>query len=88
MCAAADQPPRIGGRLRACCGAGPTDYVLYWQLTALNVHGDVVAPTLVPVKPGDRAKTDWRRALKLARFMRQGLRAQPALRCEVAPDGS
>jgi transposase len=42
-------------RLRACYEAGPTGYVLYWQLTALGVKCDVVAPSLVPVKPGDFA---------------------------------
>ena len=41
------------GRLRACYEAGPTGYVLYWQLTALGVPCAVVAPTLVPVKAGE-----------------------------------
>lgn len=51
---------------------GPTGYVLYWQLTALGVACEVVAPTLVPVKAGDRVKTDRRDALKLARSYRAG----------------
>ena len=59
-------------RLRACYEAGPTGYVLYWQLTALGVPCAVVAPTLVPVKAGDRVKTDRRDALKLARCHRAG----------------
>jgi len=65
---------RLGpaGALRACYEAGPTGYVLYWQLTGLGVHCDVVAPTLVPVKAGDRVKTDRRDALKLARSYRSG----------------
>ena len=46
--------------------------MLYWQLTELGVHCDVVAPTLVPVKAGDRLKTDRRDALKLARCYRAG----------------
>jgi len=58
--------------LRACYEAGPTGYVLYWQLTALGVHCDVVAPTLVPTKPGDRVKTDRRDAVRLARSYRAG----------------
>ena len=58
--------------LRVCYEAGPTGYVLYWQLTALGVPCDVIAPTLVPVKPGDRVKTDRRDALKLARSYRAG----------------
>jgi transposase len=58
--------------LRACYEAGPTGYALYWQLTALGVRCEVVAPTLVPVKAGDRVKTDRRDALKLARSYRAG----------------
>ena len=50
--------------------AGPTGYVLYWQLTALGAKCEVVAPTLVPVRAGDRVKTDRRDALKLARSYR------------------
>jgi transposase len=58
--------------VRACYEAGPTGYVIYWQLTALGVRCDVVAPTLVPVKAGDRVKTDRRDAEKLARSYRAG----------------
>jgi transposase len=59
-------------QLRVCYQAGPTGYVVYWQLTALGVKCEVVAPTLVPVKAGDRVKTDRRDALKLARSYRAG----------------
>ena len=59
-------------QLKACYEAGPTGYVLYWQLTALGVACQVVAPSLVPVKPGDRVKTDRRDATKLARSYRAG----------------
>jgi transposase len=59
-------------QLRICYEAGPTGYVVYWQLTALGVKCDVVAPTLVPTKAGDRVKTDRRDALKLARSYRAG----------------
>jgi len=58
--------------LRFCYEAGPTGYVLYWQLTRLGVQCEVMAPTLVPVKAGDRVKTDRRDALKLARNYRAG----------------
>ena len=58
--------------LRACYEAGPTGYVVYWQLAELGVKCDVVAPTLVPVKAGDRVKTDRRDAEKLARSHRSG----------------
>lgn len=59
-------------QLRACYEAGPTGYVLYWQLTRLSVDCQVVAPTLVPTKAGDRVKTDRRDAEKLARCHRAG----------------
>jgi transposase len=59
-------------QLRACYEAGPTGFVLYWQLTQLGVKCDVVAPSLVPKKPGDKVKTDRRDALKLARSHRSG----------------
>jgi transposase len=58
--------------LRACYEAGPTGFVLYWQLTQLGVKCDVVAPSLVPKKPGDKVKTDRRDAVKLARSHRSG----------------
>ncbi len=56
--------------LRACYEAGPCGYGLYWQLTQLGLACSVVAPTLVPVKAGDRIKTDRRDAEKLARLFR------------------
>ena len=59
-------------QLRVCYEAGPTGYVMYWQLTQLSVKCEVVAPTLVPVKAGDRVKTDRRDAEKLARSYRSG----------------
>jgi transposase len=58
--------------LRVCYEAGPTGYVLYWQLTQLGVACEVIAPSLVPTKAGDRVKTDRRDAEKLARCYRAG----------------
>jgi transposase len=58
--------------IRACYEAGPTGYVLYWQLTQLGVACEVIAPSLVPTKAGDRVKTDRRDAEKLARCYRAG----------------
>jgi transposase len=58
--------------LRACYEAGPTGYVLYWQLSELGVQCAVIAPTLVPVKAGNLVKTDRRDAEKLARCHRAG----------------
>jgi transposase len=59
-------------QLQACYEAGPTGYVLYWQLAELGVKCEVIAPTLVPVKAGDRVKTDRRDAERLARSYRSG----------------
>src|SRR5260370_5799808 len=59
-------------KLRVCYEAGPTGYVTYWQLAELGVKCEVIAPTLVPVKAGDRVKTDRRDAEKLARWYRSG----------------
>ena len=61
-----------GRKLRVCYEAGPTGYGLYWQLTRMGVACEVIAPTLIPVKPGDRVKTDRRDAEKLARCYRAG----------------
>jgi transposase len=58
--------------LRVCYEAGPCGYVRYWQLSELGVKCEVVAPTLIPVKAGDRVKTDRRDAEKLARCYRAG----------------
>jgi transposase len=59
-------------RVHCCYEAGPTGYVVYWQLVGMGVTCFVVAPTLVPVRPGDRVKTDRRDARKLARLYRSG----------------
>jgi len=61
-----------GHELRACYEAGPTGYVLYWQLSLLGVKCEVIAPSLIPTKAGDKVKTDHRDALKLARNYRNG----------------
>lgn len=59
-------------RLRVCYEAGPTGYALYWQLKELGVACEVIAPTLIPMKAGERVKTDRRDAVKLARCYRAG----------------
>lgn len=58
--------------LKVCYEAGPCGYVLYWQLAELGVACDVVAPSLIPMKAGDRVKTDRRDAEKLARCFKNG----------------
>ena len=54
------------GALRCCYEAGPTGFVLQRQLNKAGIDCRVVAPSLIPVKPGARIKTDRRDALKLA----------------------
>jgi transposase len=58
---------------RCCYEAGPTGFGLYRRLTAVGIACDVVAPGLVPQRPGDRVKTDPRDARKLARLHAGGL---------------
>lgn len=58
--------------LRVCYEAGPTGYTTYWQLSALGVPCDVIAPSLIPTKAGDRVKTDRKDAVRLARCYRAG----------------
>ncbi len=50
--------------------AGPCGYWLYRYLTRKGLACHVVAPSLIPRKPGDRVKTDRRDAVGLARLMR------------------
>jgi transposase len=61
-----------GEALHFCYEAGPCGYGLYRQLTGLGHRCDVVAPSLIPRKAGDRLKTDRRDALQLARLHRAG----------------
>ncbi len=59
-------------QIRVAYEAGPTGYTLYRALLEKGIECHVVAPTLVPVKAGDRVKTDRRDAEKLARNLRSG----------------
>lgn len=53
--------------------AGPCGYALQRQLQGLGLECDVVAPSMIPVRPGERIKTDRRDARKLAELARAGL---------------
>jgi len=67
---------RVLGRwphVRCCYEAGPTGFGLYRHLSELGIDCRVVAPGLVPQRPGDRVKTDPRDARKLARLLAGGL---------------
>lgn len=59
-------------KLFCCYEAGPCGYTVQRQLQRLKISCQVVAPSLIPMKPGDRVKTDRRDALKLARLLRSG----------------
>ena len=52
--------------------AGPCGYGLHRYLTGQGVACQVVAPSLIPKKPGDKVKTDRRDAVELARLLRSG----------------
>lgn len=63
----------FGGEvLSFCYEAGACGYGLYRQLLELGHDCQVVAPSLMPRKPGERIKTDRRDALKLAHALRSG----------------
>ena len=59
-------------RLTFCYEAGPTGYGLYRQIKNLGHECIVVAPSLIPKKPGDRVKTNRRDAVSLAKQLRAG----------------
>lgn len=59
-------------KLKVCYEAGPTGYGLYRLLLSLGVECEVIAPSLIPQKPGDRVKTDRRDAIRLAQLYRAG----------------
>lgn len=59
-------------QLRVCYEAGPTGYGIYRVLLSIGVPCEVIAPSLIPQKPGDRVKTDRRDAIRLAQLYRAG----------------
>ena len=58
--------------LRFAYEAGPCGYGLFRDLASQGFDCQVVAPSLIPKKPGDKIKTDRRDALELARLLRNG----------------
>ena len=62
-----------GRRCAAATRPGPTGFGLYRHLVERGIDCAVVAPGLVPQRPGDRVKTDPRDARKLARLLAGGL---------------
>jgi transposase len=63
---------KSGAVLRFCYEAGPCGYGIQRQLAAAGHDCVVVAPSLIPRKPGERIKTDRRGAIHLARLHRAG----------------
>jgi transposase len=61
------------GPVRVFYEAGPCGYALQRQITTDRVRCDVIAPALMPRKPGERVKTNRRDARKLAELGRAGL---------------
>jgi transposase len=59
-------------RLTFCYEAGPTGYELQRLIARLGHECVVVAPSLIPKKPGERVKTNRRDAESLARLLRAG----------------
>lgn len=65
---------RLGsnGALQFVYEAGPCGYEVHRQISEMGYPCSVIAPSLTPVRPGDRVKTDRRDAEKLARLYRAG----------------
>src|SRR2546430_5875189 len=87
--AAVERVLRRWPAVRCCYEAGPTGFGLYRYLSGRGIDCAVIAPGLVPQRPGDRVKTDPRDARKLARLFAGGLLEpifRPSLRTEAAPD--
>ena len=63
---------RKEGEVRACYEAGSCGYEVQRLLASMKIDCDVIAPSLIPVRAGDRVKTDRRDAEKLARSYRAG----------------
>ena len=61
-----------GERVAFCYEAGPCGYDAYRQLIDLGQRCDVVAPSLIPKKSGDRVKIDRQDANTLTRLYRAG----------------
>ena len=60
------------GRVWACYEAGPTGYELPRTFRLAGMHAEVIAPSLIPARPGDRIKTHRRDASRMALLFRAG----------------
>lgn len=78
-----------GGEVVMAYEAGPCGYALQRQVEKLGARCLVVAPSLIPKKPGERIKTDRRDARKLAEYLRNGQLTEvkpPSVEQEAARD--
>ena len=60
------------GSALAAYEAGPCGYTPQRLLEDLGIDCQVVAPSMIPIKPGERVKTDRRDARKIAVYLRNG----------------
>jgi transposase len=77
------------GPILACYEAGPCGYALQRQMTTARLTCQVIAPALIPRKPGERIKTNRRDARKLTELLRAGLLTEvrpPTLEEEAVRD--
>ena len=77
------------GPVQMCYEAGPGGYALQRQVTTPRVRCQVIAPALIPRKPGERIKTNRRDGRKLAELLRAGLLTEvrpPTLEEEAVRD--
>jgi len=77
------------GPVQMCYEAGPGGYALQRRVTTPRVNCQVIAPALIPRKPGERIKTNRRDARKLAELLRAGLLTEvrpPTLEEEAVRD--
>lgn len=80
---------QLSGPITCCYEAGPCGFELHRALTAHAVPCDIIAPALIPRRPGDRIKTDRRDAGQLAVLYRAGTLTAihvPTLEEEAARD--
>src|SRR5829696_1818101 len=74
------------GKLHFCYEAGPAGYGLYRQIQTLGHACLVIAPALIPKRPGERVKTNRRDAVTLARLHRWRINRSVGAGC--GPRGS
>lgn len=67
-----DRLTRDGAEVHACYEASGAGYVIQRMLQSWGHHCDVIAPSMIPTRPGEQRKHDKRDAIQLARLYRAG----------------